>query len=856
MEIIACYNCSDFDTLASMIAAKKVYPEALLVFSGTFERTIREFISIHRGLVSFTSFKDIPVESITKLIIVDTRIPQRLGPVKKVIDNPNIDIHVYDHHPCRLEDIIGTVNMVKAVGSTTTILVEIIKRHHISISPVEATLFALGIYQDTGSLTYPSTTPLDIDMASYLLTRGAKLDVVARYINYPLSESQRNLLNKLILSSRTYNFEGFQIIITTSEVEDYIRELALISYKMLELERKDAFFCIVRMKDKVYIVARSSEEAIDVSLVARAFGGGGHAAAASAIIKERDLKKVKLKILETLKKNIKPALLARDIMSFPVKTVEENLKVGDAMEIIREHGHSGLIIEKKGNLCGIISLKILKKAAEHKLLHAPVKAYMIKDFVTAPPDMPVSMLQEKMVEKQVGRIPIISDDRLVGVVTRSDILRTIHGNSLYTPQQFPANIESMANVPTLFQKLLRKAGKLGNREKIPVYAVGGFVRDLILKKENLDLDIVVEGEGISYAEKLSDLIGGELKTHSNFGTAEVRLEGDYKVDVASARAEFYTQPGALPKIRYASIKQDLFRRDFTINAMALGLNSDNFGQIIDFFRGKKDLESGLIRVLHNLSFIDDPTRIFRAIKFEQRYYFTIEPHTERLIKEAINEKNILSEITIERIVYELIMILSEERPVSYIKRLGELDILKIIHPHIKVDKRMIETLNEAVRIIDVIKTEESNLTSWLVYFMILTGDLPPKTVKKIGKKLKLKSEFIQKMTFITGHCPNLSYCGTIYPSEIYSALNELSIEFLIYTMAQTRNSLVRNRISNYIYRWRKVDSPINGKDLINMGYKPGPLFSQAILSSKNDAMDGLVNSREEAMEKVKDIMIE
>jgi len=855
MEIIACYNCSDFDTLASMIAAKKIYPEAVLVFCGTFERTIREFISIHRNLVSFTSLKDIPAEEVTKLIIVDTRIPKRLGPIKKILKNPRVEIHIYDHHPCRQEDIIGNVNMVRATGSTTTILVEIIKKNNISISSVEATLFALGIYQDTGSLTYGSTTPLDIDMVSFLLSKGAKLDVVEKYINYPLTEDQRKLLNRLILSAKTYSFEGFQIIITTSEIDKYISELALISYKMLELERKDAFFCIVKMKDKIYMVARSSKEAIDVSLIARALGGGGHPAASSAIIKDNSINTIKSKILELLEKNIKPALLAKDIMSFPVKTVEENLKVREAIAIIREHGHSGLVIENKSALCGIISLNVLKKAAEHGLEHAPIKAYMTKDFVTSPPDIPVSCLQEIMVEKQLGRIPIISEERLVGIVTRSDILRTIHGNTLYTPQQFPANIEDMSRVPVLLQELLRKAGKLGDKEKIPVYAVGGFVRDLILQKENLDLDLVVEGDGIYYAQKLAAVIGGELKVHNKFGTAELKLSEGYRVDIASARAEFYTQPGALPKIRYSSIKQDLFRRDFTINAMALGLNSDNFGQIIDFFRGKKDLESGLIRVLHNLSFIDDPTRIFRAIKFEQRYYFTIEPHTERLIKEAVKDKNILDKITVERMVDELLMILSEERPVSYIKRMGELDILKTIHPGIKITGDMIKILDTTQHIINSLSvTMEEKITKWLVYFFVITGDLLPDGVKEVGKKLKFTSEAIQKVTFPRDLSLNLSYPGTIYPSEIYNELSDFSIEFLIYTMAQSKNNLLTKRMSNYIKKWRLAKSPVTGKDLIQMGYKPGPLFSQAIITLKNDYMDGFINSREEAIEKVREIM--
>jgi len=305
MEIIACHNCTDFDTFASMIAAKKIYPEAKLVFSGSFDVNVKKFMTFHRDLTSSAiSFKKINPAEITKLIIVDTRLPDRLGPLKKILHNPGIEIHIYDHHPYSQEDIVGTINVIKGVGAATTLLVEIIKNKNISIRPTEATLFALGIYEDTGSLTFPGTTYLDVDMVSFLLTKGARLEIAAKYMNQPLSEEQRKLLNQLILSSKTYNFNGLQIVISTSEVEKYIPKLAILTYKLIELDRKDAFFTIVRMKNKIYIVARSLNYSIDANLITRYFKGGGHMAAASAMIKETDIKKITEKLLDILNKKI------------------------------------------------------------------------------------------------------------------------------------------------------------------------------------------------------------------------------------------------------------------------------------------------------------------------------------------------------------------------------------------------------------------------------------------------------------------------------------------------------------------------------------------------------------------------
>ncbi len=855
MEIIACHNCTDFDTFASMVAAKKIYPEAGLVFSGIFDTNVKKFMTLHNDLTSSTiSIKNIDLSQIKKLIIVDTRLPDRLGPLKKILDNHDVEIHVYDHHPYHQEDIIGSVNVIKSVGSTATLLVEIIKKRNITLIPGEATLFLLGIYEDTGSLTFSTTRTLDIDMASYLLSRGANLDIVARYINRPLSEDQRSLLNKLILSCETYNFNGFQIVISISEVEKYIPKLALLTHKMIELERKDAFFTLVRMKEKIYIVARSLSESIDVNLMLRAFGGGGHMAAAAATIKEKDINKIKDRLLEILERNIKPALVAQDIMSFPVKTVESSLKVCDAVDIMREHGHSGLIIEQEGEICGIISLTDLKKASEHGLTHAPLKAYMTRDFITSPPNMPVSKLQELMAEQQVGRIPVMSENKLVGVVTRSDIIRTIHGARLCTPHQFPTRIDDMARLPRIIQTILRQAGQTGDREKIPVYTVGGFVRDLLLGIENFDLDLVVEGDGINYAQKLALCTGGDLRIHHAFGTAELKIPQGYRIDIASARAEFYSQPGALPKIRYSSIKQDLIRRDFTVNAMALGLNGDNFGQIIDFFRGEKDLESGLIRVLHNLSFIDDPTRIFRAIKFEQRYYFTIEPHTERLIKGAI-KNNILEKISAERLLDEMVTLLNEKRPISSIKRMDELGIMKAIHSDINIDREILELLNEIYKnLSNKYYVKDIDITEWLVYFIAFTKKLYPEEIKKIGKKLKIRPELIEKLVWECNYCINLSNPDRLSPSIICKELSGLSMEFLFYMMSEIKNKIARRRIINYLTRWRHVKSTVSGSDLIGMNYLPGPYFRQAINEVREKVMDGIIKDREDALEYARNFM--
>ncbi|MGH7378585.1 MAG: CBS domain-containing protein, partial [Candidatus Methylomirabilales bacterium] len=339
-------------------------------------------------------------------------------------------------------------------------------------------------------------------------------------------------------------------------------------------------------------------------------------------IRDRPLLEVKDELLRLLKARVRPVRLARDIMMAPVKAIPDRFTVAGAAEIVNRFSLNTLPVVRQGELTGLITREILDRALYHGLGEAPVSEYMTTEFSTVDPDAPLEKVQALMVEQTLGFLPVVQGRRLKGAILRSDLLRHLHEEVLQRPT-FPREAEEAplrptgrtvatllrGRLPPRLQEILKAAGGVADKAGARLYVVGGFVRDLLLGVENFDVDLVVEGDGIAFAEAFAATAGGTVRSHRKFGTAVVSLPDGFKVDVASARTEYYEHPAALPTVEHGSIRMDLYRRDFTINALAVGLNAADYGRLLDFFGGSRDLRDGAIRVLHSLSFVEDPTRI-------------------------------------------------------------------------------------------------------------------------------------------------------------------------------------------------------------------------------------------------------
>jgi len=875
LEVIISHQSTDFDSLAAMVAAKKIYKDALLVFTGAIERNVRKFISIYGDLIEITPLKKIKIEEINKLIIVDTRIKRRIGPFANVINKRDLEIHIYDHHPSTADDIKGDINAIEEVGATTTIMLKKIRKMNLEISPIEATLFALGIYEDTGSLTFSTTTIDDINSISYLFDKGINLKVVANFINIGLSITQKKLLNKLLLSSKEIFCKGVRINMANAEVKNYTEGLALLTHKLIEIENSDVFFTIVKMADRIYIVGRSRTNSVDVDEVLKELGGGGHFQAASAVVKDLSLDELEKKLIRILEKKVRAGIVAKDIMSSPIKTVNTLASIEETKKILLRYGHNGIPVVEAGELKGIITMQEVNKAKQHGLGKELVSKYMSDQVVTVKLNTPLTEIQELMINYDIGRILVVSqEDKLVGIITRTDLIRNLYGEGHIPKRSFSTYVETSSNIerkkqieliekifPKRVKDVLNKIGEIGDRLDFPVFMVGGIVRDLFLGIKNYDLDIVVEGEGIKFARELSRDLGGRTKSHEKFGTAIVILADDFKIDVATARREFYEYPAAFPKVELSSIKKDLYRRDFTINAMAIQLNQKYFGKLIDFFGGQKDLRIGIIRVLYNLSFVEDPARIIRAIRFEQRYNFKMNRTTEDFLKKAIDDK-LLSRLRKKRITEELILILKEENPLKSLKRMEELGALKYILPEFELNEETVERLNKVKDNFDFWTRDipDEKIELWVIYFCCLIRNLKKSQLQRIYKKLIIKQKFIDKINYCYLNLDQIikmiSQKTKISPSVIYLTLKGLPNEVLFLAMTESDTNIAKERINNYFIKYKKESLYISGNELKELQVKPGPIYSQILNKLLYAQLDGEVKNKRDEIRFVKNILKE
>ncbi|GFO66606.1 poly(A) polymerase [Geomonas limicola] len=872
MEIITTHVNADFDCIGSMVAAKKLYPEALLVFSGAQEKGVRDFFQKQPGpLPDFTRLKEIDFSRITRLIIVDCQHSSRIARFGELAKAGGLEIHIFDHHPRSTGDLNPTGGVVRPCGSTTTILVSFLMQRAIEVSPFEATLMMLGIHEDTGNLTYPSTTAEDYAAAAWLLERGANLNEVANSIGKELTAEQVSLLNDLLNSLKTTSYKGVDISIAQASVDRYVGEIAGLAHMIRDMENLQALFLVVGMGDRVYVIARSRIPEVRVGEILQELGGGGHASAASATVRGLTLIQVLERLETVLRQRVDPRRLARDIMSSPVKTLPPTCTIEQAQEQLVRYNVSAMPVVAGKKVRGIISRKIVEKALYHNLGQVPVADYMHSEFLTATPDTPISEIQAYMVGGDVRLVPILSDAQLVGVITRTDLLRySLGGEALYdlardAQQVKNREIESLMNrnLAPAAVRVLHDLGRVGDRLELPVYAVGGFVRDLLLGHDNADMDVTVEGDGILFAEAFAVQHGGRVKSHQKFGTAVIVLPDGSKIDVASTRLEYYESPGALPTVEHSSLKMDLYRRDFTVNTLAIRLNAASFGTLIDYFGAYRDLQAKVIRVLHNLSFVEDPTRVFRAIRFEQRLNFKIARHTEDLIKNAV-KMEFLEKLGGRRLLTELIQILKEKEPLKGIGRMASLGLLRFIHPDLELSLTLQEMLEDARYVVswyDMLYLEAS-YESWSVFFLVLCDSLNDDEFLSTCNRLAVSEHFKEKLALarrqgnelLAGLERKLIQQGKLDNSEIYFFLRGLPVEVLLYQMAKTRNAELRRCISLYFTKLQGVRTLVRGDDLKKLGLAKGPRYREILDAVLSARLNGSVHSREDELQLVQGLI--
>lgn len=911
MDLILCHTTTDFDALGAAVGMTRLKPGAKLVLTGGMHPAVRDFLALHRDEYALIERRSVNPKQIQSLVIVDAQKRDRLGKAAEWLDLSHVtSIELYDHHLDAHSDIPATSVQIEPVGATTTLIVEQLQQSSIQLTTAEATVMALGIHVDTGSLTFDQTTPRDAAALAWLMAVGANVRQIAEYVDPGLSAQLQSLFKLALENLESQNYLGYTISWVLLQTRSFVPGLSSLASRLVELTESDALLLaaeypgregegensLIPTQDeeqtltssRLIIIGRSRIQGTNLNELFQPLGGGGHSQATSVRLRDVDSLATLEQLVTQIKDQIPQPLTARELMSSPVRTIRPETTINEAQRILLRYGHSGLsVVDENDQLAGVVSRRDLDLALHHGFGHAPVKGYMTRNVKTIAPETSLPEIESLMVTYDIGRLPVLEDGQLVGIVTRTDVLRQLHQNGtedwkteenacplpIPNPQSIIPNLRERL-APALWE-LLTQSAREAQRRGWHLYLVGGAVRDLLLAdaSETLllkDIDLVVDGchhsadaaAGVTLAQALQTLYPNvRLDVHGAFQTAALLWHNDpvfdsLWVDIATARTEFYPYPAANPEVEASSIRQDLYRRDFTINALAVRLTTSRSGELplLDFFGGLLDLRSRQIRVLHANSFIEDPTRIYRAVRFAVRLGFEIEPQTEAYIRYAMESgvyerslsQNDKAPALQTRLKSELKHILQAPYWKRALQLLASLGALRCIHPTLELD----EMLWWQVRLVDRwLRRFDPNrrLEHWQIRLEVLLAYLAPEQRAAVAENLQLPVDSIERLQQLAPAQADIeaSLPAAKLASEVVWLLRQYKLPTLVLIAIRTSRA-IRRTLWKYLTTWADIQAPLNGNDLKKLGYKPGPQYREMLDAILAATLDGIIQDEADA----------
>lgn len=831
MKLVVSHIRPDFDALASLALAKLIHPEAVAVVSGSLEQRLEAFIHLYRDVLELREPDDVDLSDVTELIVVDTGDPERIKPFDKLIGQ--VPVTVYDHHPRSERDIPAVKGLHRLIGATASILTLLLKSREIAIPAELASLALLGIHEDTGNLSYANTQPDDHEAAAHLLRSGGNLGVVQEFSRDPYQPEHLDVLTDVLEVATQHEVNGFRLVTAVTRHDRYIQGIAPLCTQLLELHAADAALLISEMEGKTLVIARAEENTFDVGATLRqAFGGGGHPSAAFAqsdLPPEQTLEKV----LEALKHHARSAATAQALMSYPVKTIQNDATLAVAQEKLLQYGHNGLpVTDTAGELVGMISRRDLDRALRHNLGTAKVSGFMTQPVITATPKTSQRELEQLIQTHNIGRIPIVQNDALVGIVTRSDLITARHQDLLKrsSPEREQAQ-RVLERLPHAARDLLEYAASEVSNGAL--YLVGGTVRDAILQTGMLDLDLVVEGMSAeALASTLQQQLGGDLSCHLEFGTCTLRTPDGLILDVATAREEFYRHPGALPDVTPSTLRKDLSRRDFTLNALAVRLTPSP-RILLDPYGGLADLEEKVLRPLHPLSFVEDPTRIIRGARLGGRLGLTFHPEARPQLEVALHA-NILSKISASRLRAELLITLAEPRVAPALLMLDDSQALKAMF-NMQADPTILAAL-DALRHKHGIPDES--------YLLVLLLSVPEQQLESHRERFHWPKRLTEQLETIR----ELQQKDAI-PSERLDTLSDAQKPVL-----KALSPAFREQLEHFesVPQTRRL----RGQDVLDLGLASGPAVGEVLRQVSKARAEGKVSTFEEELKLAENLVNE
>ncbi|MCL1980632.1 MAG: CBS domain-containing protein [Proteobacteria bacterium] len=428
MQIATTHRNTDFDGLASIVAATMLYPGSVAVCPKNVNPNVHRFLSLHKTSIDIILANEVNPEEVTSMIVVDTNQWRRLDRFDSLRGRDDVEVVLWDHH-MGLGDIQPTWQCVEKMGATITLLVRAIRERGLQLTPLQATLYLIGLYEDTGQLTFSSTTPEDARTAAFLLEQGADLTIAVDFLNMAYGEMQKKVLFRLMRDAEQHDIKGKKVGIGVVNIDKHV-ELSMVVQMYGKIVNADAVFVLfVNEGGGYFIIGRSSTPEINVNNLLQRFGGGGHPGAGSATITDTKMTpaEVRQKIIAALHEIQRGGALVADMMSFPVTTVSPETTMHQIRHIMEGERIRGVVVEEDECLRGIIVLWDLKKLRLRKQWNSPVKAFMNRQVTTIAPEALASEAAELMVQKNIGHLPVVQGTKVIGIVTRTDVINYLYG---------------------------------------------------------------------------------------------------------------------------------------------------------------------------------------------------------------------------------------------------------------------------------------------------------------------------------------------------------------------------------------------------------------------------------------------
>ncbi|MCX6087182.1 MAG: CBS domain-containing protein [Caldiserica bacterium] len=850
---------ADFDCVASMAGLSRLYAGAVPVLPGSLEPNVEEFLRLYEGRFRFVRMPA-PVllkEDIETVVIADTIVASRLGEYKEVLSLPGIRLVAYDHHEPNSASLAHIdEGHIRKCGATASLVTAALRERLVPVNPDEATLLALGIYEDTGSLLFPETTAFDVEQAAYLLKAGASLSMVARYVTTYLVPDQQTALENALSNAQVRTVAGAQIAFSIVHAERNVGNLSVIVHRLAQIIKAEALFLIYQTPQSLYVLGRS-DRLLNVAELLAPLGGAGRIHAAASILRDGTS-------AETAQEHIISAIAARrtqwrqvvrDIMTPHPATVSQDRVAEEALQIMVNLGFSVLPVERDGQVVGVVAKKALEKTSLMRLQQKPVHYFLN----TRIPAVPLTATVEELIQAfgtyNTGLLLVMEQEHLLGVVSRSDVLRYL--NSTAHPQSVVgatggrviarSDLDRLGGSDTA--AILATIGQIGDAEENRAYLVGGSVRDVLLGRPPNDVDIVTEKDVSGVAAAVAASFGTNVISYGRFMTHKVRIRGR-EYDFAAARLEYYDFPGSLPTVAPATLIKDLLRRDFTVNALAMSLSESDFGTIIDATGGLKDLDARIIRMTYADSFIEDPARILRAVAAQTRLSFILEDGTRDKAREAL-ELGLLNVRRNRRAQDEFKELLSGGTGVACITALCSLGCgligLPLVPPR-AARLRLLSALGDARKPV----MNGLNAPLWVAPLLVWLGNISSGAVQEVLKDFglsdRLAAAFHSWQRRERG-MRRLLEQGSSKVSAIAAKLEGIPLPVLSILEAHLAGLETSGPHDLLLTVLARMDKPrlVSGKDVVILGIPEGRRVGMLLDQVRRLQLDGIIGSREEAV---------